>query len=193
MMTHLAVRRVVIAVIAFAALLDLSANWLAAHVLLSVGPFLIPGGTFLFAFAFTTYDYLRRQYGLSPTLWAIALGFMASVLYSVVWGGGTGRIAIAGLIALACSSTVDLLAQSVTLRWPIWQYVGASNAVSLLVDTIVFATIAFATVPISGRLHIIEGQYLAKVAMTVVLIPLVYRARAWTERMTKDAVEGAAA
>jgi len=57
----------------------------------------------------------------------------------------------------------------------------------------VFATIAFATVPIAGRLHIIEGQYLAKITMTVVLIPLVYKARVWTERMTKDTAEGVAA
>jgi uncharacterized PurR-regulated membrane protein YhhQ (DUF165 family) len=49
--------------IALAALLDVSANWLAAHLLLTVGPFLIPGGTFLFALGFTTYDYIRRQYG----------------------------------------------------------------------------------------------------------------------------------
>lgn len=175
-------RRLMVAAIALATLLDVAANWLAAHVLLSIGPFLIPGGTFVFALGFTTYDYIRRQHGLGPTVAAILLGFAASILYSAVWGGGVGQVAVAGLIALACSSTTDLLAQSVTLRWPIWQYVGVSNAVSLLVDTVVFTTIAFAALPPSVRLHIMAGQYLAKIAMTFVSIPLVYWARSWTAR-----------
>ncbi len=173
-------RRLMVAAITLAALLDFAANWLAAHLLLSVGPFLIPGGTFLFALGFTTYDYIRRQHGFGPTASAIVLGFAASVLYSARWGGGVGRVAVAGLVALACSSTTDLLAQSVTLRRPIWQYVGASNAISLLVDTVVFTAIAFAALPPSVRLHIMAGQYLAKIAMTLVSIPLVYWARSRT-------------
>lgn len=165
------------AAVAAAAALDFAANWLAAHVLLPIGPFLIPGGTFVFALGFTIYDFIRRQYGLGPTLAAVGLGFVASVLYTAVWGGGTGRVAVAGLAALACSSTLDLLMQTVTLRRPIWQYVSASNAVSLLVDTVVFTSMAFAALPFAVRLHIMEGQYLAKLAMTIVAIPLVYWAR----------------
>ena len=184
MSNRIASRELMIGAIVLAALLDFFANWLAAHVLLSIGPFLIPGGTFVFALGFTTYDYIRRQHGLTPTIWAIALGFAASILYSGVWGGGVGRIAVAGLIALACSSTTDLLAQSVTLRWPIWRYVGTSNAVSLLIDTVVFTTIAFADLPLDVRVHIMEGQYLAKIAMTVVSVPLVYAARAWAAQAT---------
>jgi len=166
--------------VAVAALLDFAANWLAAHALLPIGPFLIPGGTFVFALGFTTYDFIRRQYGFIPTLWAIGLGFAASVLYTAAWGGGTGRVAVAGLVALACSSTVDLLIQTATLRRPIWQYVSAANAISLLIDTVVFTTIAFAALPPDVRLHIMEGQYLAKLAMTAVSIPLVYWARGLT-------------
>lgn len=175
-------RDLLIAAIILAGLLDFCANYLAAYVLLPVGPFLIPGGTFVFALGFTTYDYIRRQHGLAPTVAAIVLGFAASMLYAAVWGGGVGRVAVAGLIALACSSTTDLLMQTATLRRPVWQYVGASNAVSLLVDTVVFTTIAFAALPPDVRLHIVEGQYLAKLAMTVVSIPLVYGARAWAAR-----------
>lgn len=169
---------VVCLAVALAALLDFSANWLAAHALLRIGPFLIPGGTFVFALSFTTYDYIRRQHGLAPAVVAIALGFVASVLYTLLWGGGVGRIAVAGLVALACSSSLDLAAQTLTLRRPLWQYVSASNAASLLVDTVVFVTIAFAALPLPVRLQIMEGQYLAKLAMTLVSIPLVYYARA---------------
>ena len=91
---------------------------------------------------------------------------------------------MAGLVALACSSTTDLLTQTVTLRWPIWKYVSTSNAVSLLVDTVVFTTIAFAALPADVRLHIMAGQYLAKIAMTFASVPLVYGARAWAARAT---------
>ena len=177
-------RELMIVAITLAALLDFSANWLAAHYLIPVGPFLIPSGTATFALAFTTYDYIRRQHGLMPTVSAIMLGFVASILYSTLWGGGVGRIAVAGLVALACSSTTDLLTQTVTLRWPIWRYVSTSNAVSLLVDTVVFTTIAFAALPADVRLHIMAGQYLAKIVMTLASVPLVYGARAWAARVT---------
>lgn len=173
-------RRWLYTAIALAAALDFAANWLAAHLLLPIGPFLVPGGTFVFALGFTTYDFIRRQYGLGPTLWAVGLGFAASVLYTIVWSGGVGRIAVAGLVALVCSSTLDLLMQTATIRRPVWQYVGASNAVSLLVDTVVFTSIAFAMLPADVRLHIMEGQYLAKIGMTFIAIPLVYWARGLT-------------
>jgi uncharacterized PurR-regulated membrane protein YhhQ (DUF165 family) len=177
-------REIMIVAVALATLLDFSANWLAAHYLLSIGPFIIPAGTGVFALGFTIYDYLRRFHGLWPTLAAIILGFSTSVAYGALFGGGIGRIAVAGLVALACSSTTDLLAQTVTLRWPIWQYVGASNAVSLLVDTVVFTTIAFAALPPEMRLRIMAGQYLAKIVMTFASVPLVYGARAWAARAT---------
>jgi hypothetical protein len=174
-----------ILVILAAAALDLAANWLAAHYLIPIGPFLIPAGTFAFALSFTIYDFLRRQGGIAPAMAAMVLGFVASIVYTPVFGGAVGRIALAGLAALACSSTVELLAQTVTLRWPIWRYVLASNATSLAIDTLVFSLIAFAGNP--HLLNIITGQYLAKLAMTAVAIPLVYAGRRWLP-MTNTAV-----
>jgi uncharacterized PurR-regulated membrane protein YhhQ (DUF165 family) len=180
---RLTTRELMIVAVLLAGLLDFCANWLAAHVLLQVGPFLIPGGTFVFALSFTTYDYIRRQHGLAPTVAAIGLGFVASILYGALFGGGIGRIATAGLIALAASSTTDLLTQTATVRWPIWRYVSTSNAVSLLIDTVVFVTLAFATLPLEARLHIIAGQYVAKIVMTFASVPLVYGARSWAARV----------
>src|SRR5215831_10742252 len=104
-----------VAAVTLAGLLDFSANWLAAHWLLILGPFLVPSGSLTIAFAFVVYAYLRRWHGLWPTLTAIVLGFSASVAYGALFGGGIGRIAVAGLVALACSSTTDLLTQTVTL------------------------------------------------------------------------------
>src|SRR5438105_15053323 len=180
--------RKITSIVAFAVMmagaLDFVSNYLAAHYLVPLGPFVVPSGTFTFALSFVLYDYLRRWHGLGPTVTAIVLGFAASVAYGALFGGGIGRIAVAGLVALACSSTTDLLTQTVTLRWPIWQYVSTSNAVSLLVDTVVFTTIAFATLPPEMRLRIMAGQYLAKIVMTFASVPLVYGARAWAARAT---------
>lgn len=166
-----------LAFIILAGALDFTANWLAAHYLIPIGLWIIPAGTFMFALAFTVYDVIRRQGGLGPTVSAVLLGFLASMLYTFAFGGNVGRIAIAGLIALACSSSIDLIMQTFTLRRPIWQYVSISNAVSLAIDTVVFTTIAFAMLPADIQVRIIEGQYLAKITMTVLSIPLVYWAR----------------
>jgi len=84
-------RQRMVAAILLAGLLDLTANYLAAHVLLPVGPFLIPGGTVVFALGFTTYDYIRRQHGARATLAAIGLGCATSALYALAFGGGVGR------------------------------------------------------------------------------------------------------
>jgi len=50
-----------------------------------------------------------------------------------------------------------------------------SNAVSTLVDSIVFISIAFwGVLPV---LPLIQGQYIVKMAVTVVSIPLIYLIR----------------
>jgi uncharacterized integral membrane protein (TIGR00697 family) len=57
-----------------------------------------------------------------------------------------------------------------------WARVLTSNAVSTLVDSVLFITIAFAGVmPIWP---LIIGQYIVKMAVTVVSIPLIYTVRA---------------
>ena len=75
MATRITSRELIVAAVALAGLLDFSANWLAAHYLLAIGPFLLPSGSFVFTLSFVVYDYLRRWHGLRPTLAAIALGF----------------------------------------------------------------------------------------------------------------------
>jgi uncharacterized PurR-regulated membrane protein YhhQ (DUF165 family) len=157
--------------------MDFVANWLAAAVLLHAGPFLIPGGTFMFSLSFGVYDYIRRYYGTKPTVAAIGLGLSVSLLYAATFGGGIGRIAIAGILALCVSSPCDLFMQRLTLRWRVWSYVTASNAISLLFDTLVFTTVAFAALPAPVRATIFEGQYLAKLAMLPLTIALVYLVR----------------
>ena len=164
-----------LALVALAGLCDFWANWLTAHWLIPVGGLVIPSGTLAFTASFVCADTLRRFWGRRATLAAFGLGFLASMAYAALFGGAIGRIAMAGLVALLCSSTTDYFVQGRTIRLPIWQYVGVSNTVSLAIDTLVFGLIAFAGNPALGA--ILLGQYLAKLAMTAISIPAVYGAR----------------
>jgi len=56
-----------------------------------------------------------------------------------------------------------------------WARVMVSNAVSTFVDSVVFVGIAFAGV--LPLLPLIAGQYVIKMTITVVSIPLIYLAR----------------
>ena len=179
------------ALIIAAGLLDFAANWLAAHWLIPVWVFTIPAGTFVFTLSFTVYDYLRRWHGRGASVTAMALGFALSVVYTLAFGGAVGRIAVAGLAALACSSALDYLVQGRTIRWPVWRYVLAANGTSLLLDSLVFTAVAFAGLPLGTRASIFAGQYLAKLMTTVASVPLVYAARRWRptpERAPRPAV-----
>ncbi len=113
----------------------------------------------------------------------VGLRHVYSVHRSV--GRRVGHIAVVSLVALACSSMLDLLIQTATLCRPLWQYVGLSNAMSLLTDTIVFTGIAFTMLPLDMRLHSVEGQYLAKPTMTPAVTPLVYGARGMTNTVAR--------
>lgn len=163
------------ALVVLAGLCDFWANWLTAHWLIPVGGLVIPSGTLAFTVSFVAADTLRRFWGRRATVAAFALGFLASMAYAALFGGAIGRIALAGLAALLCSSTTDYVVQGRAIRLPIWQYVGISNAVSLAIDTAVFSLIAFAGNPALGS--ILLGQYLAKLAMTAVSVPAVYGVR----------------
>jgi uncharacterized PurR-regulated membrane protein YhhQ (DUF165 family) len=58
---------------------------------------------------------------------------------------------------------------------PRWVRVLASNAVSTLVDSVLFIGIAFAGVlPV---LPLIQGQYVVKMAITLLSLPLIYAVR----------------
>ena len=66
-----------------------------------------------------------------------------------------------------------------------WARVLASNAVSTLIDSVLFITIAFAGVmPI---LPLIVGQYIIKMVVTVVSIPLIYTIQARRAKVAQAA------
>jgi uncharacterized integral membrane protein (TIGR00697 family) len=164
-----------------------------------IGPFVAPAAIFLYAITFTLLDVLHRELGyrkLRAVIWA---GFAANALLALytafaVWLpaasfyphaeafssvlGSTPRIVVASLLAYLASSFADReIYHWVVLRWGArpWLRVVTSNAVSTLVDSVLFITIAFLGVfPI---LELILGQYIIKMAVAVVSLPLVYLAQ----------------
>ena len=91
------------------------------------------------------------------------------------------RIVGASLVAYLVASLVDA---EMFAWWRArvggyrWGRVLVSNAVSTAVDSLVFVTLAFAGIlPI---LPLVLGQYVVKMAVTVVSLPLIYVIRAGT-------------
>lgn len=165
--------RVLVLSIVATALLDFTAN-LFATTFIAIGPFYTAVGTLTFVLSYTLYDYIRRYHGKAATLTAVAAGAIGTLAYSFAFGGGLGRIVFASLCALLVASLVDIQIQSRLLAGPIWRLVLVSNGVSLFVDTVVFTLVAFLGVegiPIAG---LIGGDYVTKVVMSLVSIPLIY-------------------
>lgn len=162
-----------VAAIAATAVLDFAANLLATT-FFRVGPFTAAVGTLTFALSYTLYDYIRRYHGRGATLAAVAAGALGTLAYSFAFGGGLGRIVLASVAALAVASLVDIRVQTLLLRAALWRMVTVSNGASLAVDTVVFTLVAFLGVEGIGIGSLIAGDYLTKVVMTLVSIPLIY-------------------
>jgi uncharacterized integral membrane protein (TIGR00697 family) len=172
-------------------------------VLLGQG-FAAPGGVFLYALTFTLLDLAHERLGHrqgsgTPQVGARRLvytGFAANVLLAgyvqlVAWLSrsvnlssclsSAPRIVVASLAAYLLSSLLDVYVFAWWRRrgrGPRWAGVLASNSVSTLLDSVVFAGLAFGPVltgpelPVLPRL--IAGQYTVKMAVTLVSLPLIY-------------------
>jgi len=171
-----------------------------------IGPIVVPAAIFLYAVTFTLLDVLHREVGYKGLRHVIWAGFAANALLALyAWFavslpaasfypnaeafagvlGSTPRIVLASLVAYLASSFADReIYHWVVFRWGAkpWLRVVTSNAVSTLVDSILFISIAFLGVfPIIG---LIVGQYVVKMAVAVVSLPLVYLARTPTSKWT---------
>lgn len=162
----------VISIVA-AAVLAFVANYYAAT-FVDVGSLTFAVGTLTFALAYTLDDYIRRYHGRAATIIAVAAGAIGTLLYSLNFNGGLGRIVLASLASLIIASSVDIRIQTALLSGPIWRLVLVSNAVSLLVDTFVFTLLAFYGVDGVAIPNLIAGDYLVKMIMSVVSIPMIY-------------------
>ncbi len=178
---------------------EIIANVTAAKPVLIAG-IVVPAAVFIYALTFTLIDLVNERFGKQGARYVVYTAFLANLLlaaytqfaihlpaapfyeYQSAFAnvlGSTPRIVVASLTAYLVSSLIDT---EIFAWWRErvggyrWLRVLASNAVSTLVDSAVFITLAFGGVfPV---LPLIRGQYLVKMAVTVVSIPLIYLIRA---------------
>ena len=165
----------------------------------AIGGIVVPAAVFLYALTFTLIDLINERLGKTGARQVVATAFAANLLLAgyvqfAIWLpaapfyrdagafagvlGSTPRIVFASLVAYLVSSLVDT---EIFAWWrahvggPKWIRVLTSNTVSTLVDSILFISIAFAGVLPVWTL--IRGQYLVKMGVTVVSLPLIYATR----------------
>ena len=163
---------------------------------------IVPAGVFIYALTFTLLDLIHERLGKQGARQVIGTAFMANLLLAayaqltVSWPapaffdgqaavarvlGAAPRIVGASLVAYLVASLVDA---EIFAWWRTrvggyrWGRVLVSNAVSTAVDSVVFVTLAFAGVlPV---LPLVVGQYVVKMVVTVLSLPLIYGIRAGT-------------
>ena len=165
----------------------------------SLGVIVVPAAVFIYALTFTLIDLINEHLGKRGARRVIYSAIAANLLLAAycqfaIWMppasfypdqrafagvlGATPRIVFASLLAYSVSSLVDT---EVFAWWKQrvgqgkWARVLISNAVSTLVDSILFISIAF--YGIMPVFPLVGGQYLVKMAVTVISIPLIYLIR----------------
>jgi uncharacterized integral membrane protein (TIGR00697 family) len=165
-----------------------------------LGGLVVPAGVFIYALTFTLLDLINERLGKRGTRQVIATAFCANLLLAAyaqltVWWpapaffdgqasvarvlGATPRIVGASLAAYLVASLLDA---EIFAWWRTrvggyrWVRVLVSNAVGTAVDSLVFVSLAFAgALPI---LPLVVGQYVVKMVVTVLSLPLIYAIRA---------------
>lgn len=134
------------------------ANWtLQTFGILVVGALLIPAGTLWAGLAFTLRDLVQEQLGRLWTVAAILIGAALSVFISP-------QFALASGVAFLASEFSDFAVYT-PLRERHWlTAVAASNTIGLLVDSVLFLSLAF------GSLEFLAGQIVGKGLMTLLAV-----------------------
>lgn len=143
------------------------ANWASTlWPAVAVAGLQIPAGAFFAGLAFTVRDLLQEAVGTRTTLLAIAVGAALSGLVA------EPRIALASVAAFAVSELVDFAVYTPLRHRSRIAAVGVSNAVGLLVDSLLFLPLAF------GSLTYLAGQLVGKTATTVIAVAVLVGSRA---------------
>lgn len=188
-------------------ILALSLADIAATKFILIGNTVAPGGIFLFSIIFVVRDMLHRTMGstyVKRTIY-VAAGLnlaMAAYLYWITTFDAPARMTLANewnqIFALAPGIVLGSIIAAVASQlvntniyqklWdkgaPLWARVIGSNAVSLPIDSVLFALFAFAILPpLFGATplpldsliaRIISGQILIKAIIVLIMTPLVY-------------------
>lgn len=164
------------------------ANWLLGHwgtVRFPGGPWLIPvwpgaltpsgnpiyapSGVIAIGLSFTLRDLVQRRLGIHAALFAIVAGVTLSVALDPA-------LAVASGLAFLLAELLDLFVYTPLQRRHLVGAVVASNMVGVVVDSVVFLSIAF------GSLAFVEGQVIGKAWMTLLALPMIYGIRVWDRK-----------
>ncbi len=168
-----------------------------------IGSIVVPAAIFIYTLTFTLIDLINESMGKHGAQKVILAAFIANLLlaayaqFSVLLPpapfysgqeayasvlGSTPRIVFASLTAYLVSSLIDTEIFSfwrARIRGPKWARVLVSNAVSTGVDSVVFITLAF--YGIMPLWPLMKGQYLVKMIITLISLPLIYLVRSRKE------------
>lgn len=147
------------------------ANWMIQHIgtvcvpdgpcLLPVAPGLLaPSGVLTVGAALVLRDVVQRCLGLTWGLAAIGIGTLLSALIA------PPSLVLASGAAFALSELADFAVYTPLQRRQLTLAVAASSIVGLVVDSIVFLTLAF------GSLQFLPGQVVGKLWAVLIAIPL---------------------
>ncbi len=155
------------------------ANWMIGHagtVCVPDGPCLIPvapgvmapSGVLMVGFALVLRDLVQRCLGTAWGLLAIVLGTLISL------GLAPGALVVASGAAFLLSELADFAIYTPLQRRGLVLAVLASSAVGLVIDSVVFLSLAF------NSLDFLAGQVLGKIWAVLISIPLVQATRRLT-------------
>lgn len=158
------------------------ANWLIGNVgtvCLPNGPCVIPvapgvlapSGVLAIGAALVLRDLVQRRLGLIWSFAAIAAGAVLSAFLA------TPALVLASTAAFALSETADLVVYTPLQRRGLVLAATASSVVGLVIDSIVFLTLAF------GSLDLFAGQVLGKLWMVFIALPVLIWIRSRDRRM----------
>jgi uncharacterized PurR-regulated membrane protein YhhQ (DUF165 family) len=155
------------------------ANWMIGHVgtvCMAQGPCLVPvapglmapSGVATVGFALVLRDMVQRCLGTAWGLAAVLAGTLASVALA------DPHVVAASALGFLISELSDFAVYTPLQRRGLMRAVLASSAVGLVIDSIVFLTVAF------GSLAFLPGQIVGKAWAVLISIPLVRLARKLT-------------
>jgi hypothetical protein len=132
-------------------------------------PVYAPSGVLAIGVAFTLRDLVQRRLGLLWTMFAILVAAALSAALDT-------SLALASGLAVLLAEGLDLVVYTPLQRRNLVGAVIASNVVGVVVDSVVFLSIAFSS------LALLEGQIIGKLWMTLLALPMVVGLRSWDRR-----------
>lgn len=184
----------------------------ASTKILELGPFTFDGGTILFPLSYIFGDILTEVYGYARSRKVIWLGFISALLMSIViiavgalppapdWQfqtayeqilGFTPRIVFASLIAyfageFSNSFVLAKLKVRTQGRW-LWSRTISSTLIGQVVDTAIFALVAFSgVIPNALLTQLIISNYIFKCGVEILFTPVTYWIVGWLKQQERE-------